>query len=266
MTGIGLPIALSFALLNAGFGYRSLEAFAAGAALSSTSLGTTLAALNSVTKSCSATEKMTYRTPGSTRASADASTPLANTSLGSENGNALTPTHPPEPSLQQSRIGTVLISAAIIDDVIGLVIAALIPALASISSDSSSDHSGLAWTIVRPLLSSILIAVVGCLVARFILRPLFWYRGVGERWCAPARLGKPWGVLSLFRAEGRWGTEAHADAVKLLLMVLSLSAMAAITDCASRLISCIGSEPCALADISTQILEQACYTVPTLQV
>lgn len=50
LTGIGLPIGFSFALLQAGYGYTPLETFAAGAALSSTSLGTTLMALNSVTK------------------------------------------------------------------------------------------------------------------------------------------------------------------------------------------------------------------------
>lgn len=51
MTGIGLPVALSFALLVPGYGYTPLEAFAAGAALCSTSLGTTLMALNSVSRS-----------------------------------------------------------------------------------------------------------------------------------------------------------------------------------------------------------------------
>ncbi|KAI0706919.1 Sodium/hydrogen exchanger [Cerioporus squamosus] len=230
LTGIGLPIAFSFALLKAGFEYRPLEAFAAGAALSSTSLGTTLAALNSVTKSSNATEKMSSRTPDSARPSEDASIPLANTALGPDSGNSSTPTLPPEPFLQQSRIGTVLISAAIIDDVIGLVIASLIPALASIDPESNSGRSDLTWTIVRPLLSSTLIAVVGCLVARFILRPLFWCSGIGERWCAPARTGKPWGIFSLARVEDGWGTEPHADAVKLLLMVLTVSAMAAITN------------------------------------
>ncbi|EIW62307.1 Sodium/hydrogen exchanger [Trametes versicolor FP-101664 SS1] len=156
LVGVGVPIAFSFALLNAAFGYKPLEAFAAGAALSSTSLGTTLAALNS-----------------------------------------------------QSRIGTVLISAAIIDDVVGLVIAAVIPALALVQFPTSqSGNSGLAWTIIRPLLSSVLIAAIAPLVARFILRPLFWYHGVGE-------LG--------------WGSEKHADAVKLFLMVVTVSAMAAIS-------------------------------------
>lgn len=46
--GITFPIALSFALLQGCFGYQPLETFAAGAALASTSLGTTLMALNSV--------------------------------------------------------------------------------------------------------------------------------------------------------------------------------------------------------------------------
>ena len=45
-----MPIALSFALLTKGYGYSPLVAFAAGAALSSTSLGTTLAALSSVSR------------------------------------------------------------------------------------------------------------------------------------------------------------------------------------------------------------------------
>ena len=236
LTGIGLPIALSMALLNVGFGYRPLEAFAAGAALSSTSLGTTLAALNSVTKSTRPSEKITpRRNPLSQQQSMNiAAIPLSiSESARPEGANASTQTLPPEPPLQQSRIGTVLISAAIIDDVIGLVIASLIPALVSINSDSSSsDQGNLAWTIIRPLLSSNLIAAVACLVARFVLRPLFWYHGLGERWCAPARSGKPWGAFFLARADAGWGTESHADMVKLFLMVATVSAMAAITNCA----------------------------------
>ncbi|KAI0687338.1 hypothetical protein C8Q76DRAFT_635401 [Earliella scabrosa] len=230
LVGIGLPIGLSFALLNVGFGYRPLEAFAAGAALSSTSLGTTLAALNSATKSNPV--KGPSQLSNSTRESVDGSIPMSNDQQ--EDMNTSTPTLPSEPTLQQSRIGTVLISAAIIDDVIGLVIASLIPALATIDSESSSSGSGhgrdnLAWTIVRPLLSSCLIAAVGAIVARFILRPLFWYRRIGERWCAPARHRKPWGLRWAFREGNGWGTEAHADAVKLLLMVAVVSALAAIT-------------------------------------
>ena len=45
LTGILLPFALSFALLTSpAYGYTKMQAFAAGASLSSTSLGTTLAA------------------------------------------------------------------------------------------------------------------------------------------------------------------------------------------------------------------------------
>ncbi|OSX60686.1 hypothetical protein POSPLADRAFT_1147337 [Postia placenta MAD-698-R-SB12] len=147
LTGIGLPLALSFAFLRARFGYAPLEAFAAGAALSSTSLGTTLAALNS-----------------------------------------------------QTRIGTVLISAAIIDDVVGLVIAALIPALAELNGTSSVQKSShLAWTLICPLLSSLLIALLTPLVARFILRPLFWFHNFGEMWYA-VKLGIMVCTLSAFTA------------------------------------------------------------------
>lgn len=44
-TGVGMPIALSFALLCPAFGFSKLEAFATGSALSSTSLGTTFSVL-----------------------------------------------------------------------------------------------------------------------------------------------------------------------------------------------------------------------------
>ncbi|KAH9853342.1 hypothetical protein C2E23DRAFT_903097 [Lenzites betulinus] len=239
LVGIGLPIALSFALLNVGFGYHPLEAFAAGAALSSTSLGTTLAALNSVTKGSPASPRKRVarsRTSSSVHASADASLPTTRSSSPPSHSTApTTPTAEVESSsLQRSRIGTVLISAAIIDDVIGLVIAAVIPALSSAQSESSQDNRGsLAWTMIRPLLSSLLIAVISPLISRFLLRPLFWYHGIGELWCTPARPDKPWGTHSFARIGSGWGTERHADASKLFLMVAVLSAMAAISYYAS---------------------------------
>ena len=220
MTGIATPIALSFALLDAGFGYKPLEAFAAGAALSSTSLGTTLAALNGVTKSTvlpvskpSLLDSSHTATPCSTP---EDTSPIAHA--------------PPrkQVALQQSRIGTILISAAIIDDIAGLVIASLIPALADASHD---NHGNLAWTVVRPILSSVSIAAVAAVVSRFVLRPLFWYRETGERWCAPAREGKPWGYLAFSKEGSGWGTSAHSDAVKLFVMAATLSGMAAIANC-----------------------------------
>nr|VWP00575.1 Tea4 [Ganoderma boninense] len=221
LTGIAAPIALSFALLQAGFGYEPLEAFAAGAALSSTSLGTTLAALNSVTKY---TATLSVSDPSL----------LDNTAHTiSENANSATQTFPQEKEtpLQQSRICTILISAAIIDDVVGLVIASLIPALATVDSNYPYDNSSnLAWIIIRPLLSSFLIAVIAPFVSRFVLRPIFLYQGLGERWCAPAREGKPWGAFAFSKESSAWGTSEHSDAMKLFIMVITLSGMAAIAN------------------------------------
>ncbi|KAI1788916.1 hypothetical protein LXA43DRAFT_1023199 [Ganoderma leucocontextum] len=226
VTGIAAPIALSFALLDAAFNYKPLEAFAAGAALSSTSLGTTLAALNSVTKNmafyvCVSTPNLLDGTHTTTaRSTPEDTDPIART-LPQEK----------QTPLQHSRIGTILISAAIIDDVVGLVIASLIPALASVDSDPPGDnHGNLAWTIVRPLLSSFLIAAIASIVSRFVLRPVFRYRGVGERWCAPAREGKPWGAFALSKEGSGWGASAHSDAVKLCIMVITLSGMVAIAN------------------------------------
>ncbi|KAI9069552.1 hypothetical protein FKP32DRAFT_1753760 [Trametes sanguinea] len=229
LMGIGLPIAFSIALLHAGFGYGVHEAFAAGAALSSTSLGTTLAALNSVSGATPTAER---REDHSTDANgADTSDSNSSSRSPSPARTASVKSPPPvPPCFQQTRIGTVLISAAIIDDVIGLVIAAIIPALAAVQSESPQMSRGeLAWTIARPLLSSALIAAVAPIVSRFALRPLFWYKGVGERWCAPARPDKPWGMWSLADPAHGWGTERHADAIKVFSMVVFVSAMATIT-------------------------------------
>lgn len=144
--------------------------------------------------------------------------------------------NPPEPTpLQQTRIGTVLISAAVIDDVMGLVLAAMIPALSALNSGGQS--SSLAWTIIRPLLSSVLMTIITPLVARYVFRPLFWFRGLGERWCAPSTSDKPWGSKTIFgcSSEGSktdgWGTELHADIVKLLVMIVFVSAYSTIAFC-----------------------------------
>ncbi|KAJ7662167.1 Cation/H+ exchanger [Mycena polygramma] len=101
LTGMGLPIALSMLLLRFGFGYPALQSFAAGAALSSTSLGTTLTVL--------------------------------------------------KPAYRRTRTGTVLMAAALLDDIGGLVIAAILSQLSSYGTSSSS----IPWyIIVRPILVS----------------------------------------------------------------------------------------------------------------
>lgn len=112
--GIGVPIGLSILLLHAGYGYTLLQSFAAGAALSSTSLGTTLALL--------------------------------------------------KPEWRQMRSGAVLLSAALLDDVVGLVIAAIIVQLADTNSD-------IPWQIiVQPILVSVAFAILVPLLAYLLNR------------------------------------------------------------------------------------------------
>jgi Kef-type K+ transport system membrane component KefB len=131
LTGILLPIAISIVLLHFGYGYSVLQAFAAGSALCSTSLGTTLALL--------------------------------------------------KPELRQTRTGTVLLSAALLDDIAGLVMAAIIAKI----SASNQVSSFIPWQIiVRPILVSLgfafgtplLAYVVGLLSKTYPLRAKWKYR------------------------------------------------------------------------------------------
>ena len=114
-TGICLPIGLSFSLLRLA-NATSLQAFAAGAALCSTSLGTTFTVL---------------KTSG----------------------------------LTQSRLGVVLTSAAMMDDVVGLVMVQVISNLRSGSAGAS------ATTAIRPVFVSLAFAVILPLCCRFLLLP-----------------------------------------------------------------------------------------------
>ncbi|KAJ2958135.1 hypothetical protein NQZ79_g6262 [Umbelopsis isabellina] len=119
ITGILCPIGISLIYLKYAYGYSSIEAFAAGASLSSTSLGTTYSVL------CSA-------------------------------------------NLSQSKVGVVLVSAALIDDIVGLVIAGIISLLAS-----SSNSVNLGWTIARPLIASAALLTIPILITRYLLSPTY---------------------------------------------------------------------------------------------
>lgn len=110
LTGICLPIALSFILIPLIPGTSNLTAFAAGAALSSTSLGTTFAVLASV-------------------------------------------------KLNSTRLGTVLVTAAMIDDVIGLV---LVRVISQLGGDVE------AGAIARPIGVSIAFLVATILVSKIV--------------------------------------------------------------------------------------------------
>ena len=118
LTGICLPVAFSFALSSL-TGATPLQAFAAGAALCSTSLGTTFTVLS---------------TSG----------------------------------LTKTRLGTVLTTAAMLDDVVGLVMVQVI-------SNIGKDGNVSAITIVRPIAVSVGFVVIVILFCRLVAkRVLFW--------------------------------------------------------------------------------------------
>lgn len=112
--GVGVPIALSFLLINIA-GATPLEAFAAGAALCCTSLGTTFTVL--------ATSRLT-----------------------------------------ESRVGVIVTGAAILDDVVGLVMVKIISGL------GGSGFS--AATVIRPVFVSIAFAVIVPLICAWVVGPL----------------------------------------------------------------------------------------------
>ncbi|KZF26439.1 hypothetical protein L228DRAFT_279641 [Xylona heveae TC161] len=114
-TGVALPIGLSYSLQGIA-GASKLESFAAGAALCSTSLGTTFTVLS---------------TSG----------------------------------LASTRLGVVLSSAAMLDDIVGLVMAQLI------SNMHGSTFSLSPITIVRPILVFIGLIIALLLACRFVILP-----------------------------------------------------------------------------------------------
>lgn len=116
LTGIGAPIGLSFVLMKL-VSATPLQAFSAGATLSTTSLGTTFTILSTT-------------------------------------------------GLSSTRLGTVTTSAAMLDDVIGLVMVQII------SNLGDSDDSFTAVTVVRPLFVSIGFGVGVMLMCRFVFRPI----------------------------------------------------------------------------------------------
>ncbi|KAI1442159.1 Sodium/hydrogen exchanger [Annulohypoxylon stygium] len=140
VTGIALPIGLSFALLRL-CGATPLQSFAAGAALCSTSLGTTFTVLGST-------------------------------------------------GLIQARLGVVLTSAAMMDDVVGLVMVQVISNLGS-----SGEHIS-AVTIVRPLLVSVAFAGCAPAVCVFVAKPV-------TLWLNDIRTRRPQGLLNRLFADDK---------------------------------------------------------------
>ncbi|CAE6445595.1 unnamed protein product [Rhizoctonia solani] len=142
--GIGLPIGFSIVVLHFGYRYAVLESFVVGAALSATSLGTTFAIMSS------------FRFPPPPR------DPQPNVI---DPGSA----EPSKASKDQSnlgetRAGTILMGAALLDDIVGLVISSVVANLGSTGAES--QISG--WVIARPIISSVVMLFVTALLAKYI--------------------------------------------------------------------------------------------------
>ncbi|KAJ0114563.1 hypothetical protein J7T55_004807 [Diaporthe amygdali] len=128
--GITAPIALCYLLLYLGFKYGALETFIIGAALSTTSIGTTFVVISSSTRV----------------------------------------------DFTHTKVGTVLISAALFDDVVGLIMVSVISNLGGIGEGGGGN---IGWIVGRPILASFAIAAVSPLMAKFAAGPL--YRRFAER-------------------------------------------------------------------------------------
>lgn len=133
LTGILVPIGFSYSLRALGSA-DNLQAFAAGAALCSTSLGTTFNLLKTT-------------------------------------------------DMTSTRLGVVLTSAAMLDDVVGLIMVQVI-------SNIGSDHNSLeATTILRPVLVSFGFAVALILVCKYVCKPIINRISVSQR--VRSLLGNP---------------------------------------------------------------------------
>jgi Kef-type K+ transport system membrane component KefB len=148
ITGIAVPMGLSF-LLGPLVDATPLQCFAAGAALCSTSLGTTFTVLS---------------TSG----------------------------------LVQTRLGSVLSTAAMMDDVVGLVMVQVVSSL----GDGEEGAEIPPAVVVRPVLVSLAFAVAVPLACRYLVRPIMsraWRKSAGVQpntTVTSLKAKLPWGLLA----------------------------------------------------------------------
>ncbi|WRT67506.1 uncharacterized protein IL334_004478 [Kwoniella shivajii] len=142
LTGILLSIALSFVLIPLA-SFSTLHAFAAGAALSSTSLGTSLSVLNPA-------------------------------SVGFD--------------LRETKLGTALLSAAVMDDVVAFVLASI---LTTLGEDDSSSQDLIGKSVGRTIGVTIALGIVVVPLTRFVLKPSYGRLQSGIRWKEAVWGGEP---------------------------------------------------------------------------
>ncbi|KAJ5359495.1 uncharacterized protein N7496_011908 [Penicillium cataractarum] len=74
--------------------------------------------------------------------------------------------------LSQTRVGSVLVSAAVIDDVVGLVLSSVIGDLRELSGPDAG-HVNLGWIIGRPIVASAAMAILTPIFTKWIFAPIF---------------------------------------------------------------------------------------------
>ncbi|CAG8071446.1 unnamed protein product [Penicillium nalgiovense] len=74
-------------------------------------------------------------------------------------------------NLAETRVGSVLVSAAVIDDVVGLIMLSVIGDLGKLSG--GGDNINLGWLIGRPIVASIGMAIVMPIVTKWMFAPFF---------------------------------------------------------------------------------------------
>lgn len=72
--------------------------------------------------------------------------------------------------LSQTRVGAVLVSAAVIDDVTGLVVSSVIHDLGSLSSGGNVN---IGWLIGRPIVASAAMALLTPMLTKYVFAPVF---------------------------------------------------------------------------------------------
>ncbi|KAI0308923.1 Sodium/hydrogen exchanger family-domain-containing protein [Amylostereum chailletii] len=117
---------------------------------------------------------------------------LSSTSLGTTLAVLTSESHGPV-DIRRSRLGTVLLTAAIADDVVGLVLAAIIPSL------GGSSHTAFSWrTIVRPVLTSLAFVVCVPVTSIYAINPSI--RWVKQRQSLLERARRSAGFRSVWNA------------------------------------------------------------------
>lgn len=146
VTGIAAPIGLSLLLLPLAFGVPLLESFACGASLSATSLGTVLSIFSSVGDLGQSPGDKPSSSPA---VAADAQAPNQPAAY-DDTGEASHSHH--ARGLLRTRLGVVLVGAALLDDIVALVMSKVVQVIGSPKLTP--------WTIARPIVASLGLIVV----------------------------------------------------------------------------------------------------------